>query len=760
MPTAGRDLPARVTPGRSRPREAVPPRPVTRPTTHATPTPTAGRRARRATGRRRADTGQLPEERSTVDITNVQHSPMGAHASFTLGHPGPHGGLGLGLSGPAGQNVYIAVEDAPGAGTYSALPFFAADQDDDPLARFQGGEGARPTAATALLTPLPADRIRRTFDAVTDRWTAGPLDFAVHSPLGDLPEPPRAAPGAAPHGTPGPVDEALRRAVLPAVLAELTIDNSAGTAPLRAVVGYAGTDPYSGMRHLDGPGLTGIGEGVRTAIVTDAPDARTAIGFDIPFILGDRQGQGAGFGLGQTGLLVLDVPAGEIRTHRLAFCFHTAEQVTAPERCRYLYNRFYPDLESVAATALAGYDSLLAGWRRAADDLGAASLGEDRAFMLALAVRSYYGSTELLEDAEGRPVWIVNEGEYRMMNTLDLTVDHSFFEVRQHPWTLRDVLDRQLADYSYTDRFGLSFTHDMGVANVWSPHGTSSYEKPGLSDCFSYMTGEQLLNWVLAAAVYAGTGDAAWCAARADALRACLDSMLARDPGAAGVQTEDSDLVGRGAEITTYDSLDTSLGQARSSTYMAVKGWAAYRWLERTLRGFGDTAAAEEAGFRAGRAVKTLLAAVGPDGTLPALLDEPDGARIIPVVEGLALARLTGTDVHSEPQLVAVLRDHLHGVLDSGRCRFPDGGWKLSETSDNSWLSKIYLCQFVARDLLGLPDDEAMAAADRAHAEWLRHPTESRWSWSDQMIAGVAAGSRYYPRGVTAVTWLLEGGAV
>ncbi|MFC9325734.1 glycoside hydrolase family 52 protein [Kitasatospora sp. NPDC057015] len=698
-------------------------------------------------------TGPLIEERTTVDLTNVQHSPMGAHASFTLGHAGPHGGLGLGLAGPAGQSVYVAVEDAPGAGTYSALPFFTADDQDDPLARFQGGEEARPPVTTGPLTALPADRVRRTLDAVTDRWTAGTLDFAVHSPLGALPEPPGAGD---PDAGDRDADPALRLAVLPAVLAEFTVDNTAGTGPLRAFVGYAGSDPYSGMRHLAAPALTGVAEGIRTAIVTDAPGARTAIGFDIPFLLGDGRGQGAGFGLGQTGLLVFEVPAGERRTHQLAFCFHTAEQVTAPERCRYLYNRYYPDLDSVAATALGSFDTLLTGWRRAVDDLDATRLSADRAYMLALAIRSYYGSTELLEDAGGRPVWIVNEGEFRMMNTLDLTVDHSFFEARQHPWTLRNVLEQQLARYSYRDRFGISFTHDMGVANVWSPHGHSSYERPGLSDCFSYMTGEQLLNWVIAAAVYTGTGDTAWCAARIDTLRDCLDSMLARDPGAAGVQTEDSDLVAGGAEITTYDSLDTSLGQARSSTYMAVKGWAAYRWLERTLHLLGDTAGAEEAGFRAGRAVKTLTASVGADGTLPALLDDPDGARIIPVVEGLALAHLTGTDVHAEPQLTGLLREHLRTVLDSGRCRFPDGGWKLSETSDNSWLSKIYLCQFVARALLGLPDDAQMAAADRAHVGWLRHPTESRWSWSDQMIAGVAAGSRYYPRGVTAVTWLLE----
>ncbi|MGW2690133.1 glycoside hydrolase family 52 protein [Streptomyces sp. NPDC001414] len=687
-----------------------------------------------------------------MDLTNVQHSPMGAHASFTLGHPGSNGGLGLGLAGPAGQNVYIAVEDAPGSGSFGALPFFATD-DGDPLARFQGGEDGRTAEPTGPLTALPADCVRRTLDAVTDRWTAGPLDFAVHSPLGALPEPP--GPGD-PDAGQRDADPELRLAVLPAVLAEFTVDNTSGTAPLRAFVGYAGSDPYSGMRHLQAPGLTGVGEGIRTAIVTDTPDARTAIGFDIPFLLGDGHSQQAGFGLGQTGLLVFEVPAGQRRTHRLAVCFHEADHVTAPERCRYLYNRYYADLDAVASAALGNFETMLTRWRRAADDLGATSLSEDRAWMLALAIRSYYGSTELLEDTEGRPVWVVNEGEFRMMNTLDLTVDQSFFEVRQHPWTLRNVVDRQLELYSYSDRYGISFTHDMGVANVWSPHGSSSYERPGLTDCFSYMTGEQLLNWVLAAAVYTGTGDIEWCTRRASALRDCLDSMLARDPGATGVQTVDSDRVAGGAEITTYDSLDTSLGQARSSTYMAVKGWAAYRWLERALRALGDTPAAEEARFRADRAVKTLTAAVGADGTLPALLDDPEGARIIPVVEGLALAHLTGTDIRSEPRLATVLRDHLRAVLDSGRCRFDDGGWKLSQTSDNSWLSKIYLCQFAARALLGLPDDEDMAAADRAHAAWLRHPTESRWSWSDQMIAGVAAGSRYYPRGVTAVVWLSE----
>lgn len=32
--------------------------------------------------------------------------------------------------------------------------------------------------------------------------------------------------------------------------------------------------------------------------------------------------------------------------------------------------------------------------------------------------RAYYGSTQLLQTAAGAPYWIVNEGEYRMMNTV------------------------------------------------------------------------------------------------------------------------------------------------------------------------------------------------------------------------------------------------------------------------------------------------------------------------------------------------------
>ena len=121
----------------------------------------------------------------------------------------------------------------------------------------------------------------------------------------------------------------------------------------------------------------------------------------------------------------------------------------------------------------------------------------------------------------------MNEGEYCMMNTLDLSVDHAFWELEQNPWVVRNLLDGFVRRYSFVDEVkvyandpasadrhlgahathdpsqpapppdegqlnrpfslaqgGLSFTHDMGVHNNFSPEGTSSYELAELTGCF------------------------------------------------------------------------------------------------------------------------------------------------------------------------------------------------------------------------------------------------------------------------------------
>jgi len=106
--------------------------------------------------------------------------------------------------------------------------------------------------------------------------------------------------------------------------------------------------------------------------------------------------------------------------------------------------------------------------------------------------------------------------------------------------------------------------------------------------------------------------------------------------------------------------------------------------------------------------------------------------------------------------LIAALKTHFGTVLTKGTCLYEDGGWKLSSTADNSWLSKIYLCQFVARKVLGFDSPATRMHADAAHRNWLLKDENLRFAWSDQMSSGIAKGSKYYPRGVTSILWLDE----
>jgi hypothetical protein len=331
--------------------------------------------------------------------------------------------------------------------------------------------------------------------------------------------------------------------------------------------------------------------------------------------------------------------------------------------------------------------------------------------------------------------------------------------------------------YSYLDKAhfpggpsehpgGISFTHDMGVANTFSRPGHSAYEQFGLDGCFSHMTHEQLVNWVCCAAVYYfQTKDEKWLSGKLEIFIECFHSLVNRDnpdPSTRnGIMDLDSSRTIDGSEITTYDSLDVSLGQARNNLYLAVKTWAAYVVLEKIFASHDKQELSLGAGEQAAKCADTIVSHSTEQGYIPAVFEGGNDSKIIPAVEGLIFPYfcecgkvLDCTASGRFPELIQTLKKHIETVLKPGVCMFPDGGWKISSTSDNSWLSKIYLCQFVIREILGMDSGEGGAVSDAAHVKWLTNPELSYWSWSDQIIAGKITGSKYYPRGVTAVLWL------
>ena len=726
---------------------------------------------------------------------NAQHSPMGAFMSFTCGNPGTRGGIGLQIGQPADQELFIGVidgdryADAP----LKCLPFYigAASSAHEAFMVEQAGPSEANVRPDAVV--FADSDIKRAYSWATDSWTAGDMEFSVYTPFGAIPDPAHAS------------DKEMRDALRPAVIARIVIDNTKGDKPKTGIfaLNHARTGPRMITDDLGGKHRVGFAfrreAGVAAEVVditgTGKADHPEAFGFmRWSATDGIREKHNPVHLLGSCPGIGFEVPAGKKYALVMAVGSYLEAPVTTGLSGKYLYTRYYSGLTDVLKSALdhAGKDVEAAEGLSA--KLEATALSADQKFLIAHATHSYYGSTQLLE-IEKQPFWVVNEGEYCMMNTLDLSVDHVFWELEHNPWVVKNLLDNFVSHYSYTDEVkvysadtagidpmvrpyasapgGLSFCHDMGAHNNFAPKGRSSYELANLTSTFSYMTVEQLCNWTLTAGCYlAKTRDTSWLKKNKKVVEAVLESMINRG-GDVGFAQFDSTKTAGGQEITTYDSLDHSLAQTRNNVYMAVKSWATYRTLALLFRDLGEKKAAAKSQELAEK-VAGFVADQAIDGVLPAIFEKDNpgfGSRILPATEGCVYplyyaqtgyAGLTPDEVYgsaAEKRMFAALKEHTVKLLTDpeGRNVFADGGIKLSSTSNNSWMSKIAIFMHVTRKVFHLDQDPAVVEvfkkADAAHTHW-QTVGSAYWACCDQIVSGEGKASRYYPRIITSALWI------
>jgi hypothetical protein len=689
--------------------------------------------------------------RMTLPIDfHTHHGAFGSLGSFTLGRFGAAGGFNVhDGSRPGSDEVFVGMA-RPGAGL-RVLPFTSMLEAD--TSNFVEGS---PLGERSQVSLVDRGNIERILGLGTDAWVWPEGRLTLCTPFGDVPDPRLGW-------------EALRDAVLPGVVAVLEFDNRAHDLDATAVFALGGSDPGAAL--LDIPDAVAIGRRGLDGIAAPAGSgARPIAGFDIGLCL-DRDGHprephwlGSCFGLAWT------VPARTVLRVPVALGWFHEGIATHGLRTTYAYAHLYAGLEDVLGSLLSREAELESVAKGLDKELRGSGLPPERAWILSHAVRGYFGNTQLLRTAESDPIWAVHEGEYAMINTLDLSVDQVFFEERYFPWVVRELADLFASRHAFVDRLrvpgettlhegGVSFCHDMGVRNQFSAPGSSSYEVAGLEGCFSHMTQEQAMNWPLLACTHILLqDDLEWARSKRDLLLECLSSLERREhPEEAsrrGVPGTDSSRVGTGMEITTYDSLDPALAQARGSLYLTVKLWAAYRGLERAMLRLGDGDSASRCAADRDRVARALLEWPSQDGILPALADGRNRSAILPAIEGLGFPMAWGDDLLLAPDpstasLLARLGAHLDAVLHDGICLFPDGGWRMSSTSGNSWISKVALCQAVAERVFGRAADPA---ADRAHVAWLA-PGSADWGFTDQIQEGTGIGSKYYPRGVTSILW-------
>ena len=687
---------------------------------------------------------------------HAHHSPMGAHASFTLGMFGANGGMALEKGSPGDQSVFIGYRTA--SGTTHMLPFSEGLSSD--AERFSSDDEASNENKTVLFKE--AD-IKRNYGWSTDQFTAPGIDFKIRSPFFSIPDPANADPAD------------LKKASCPATFIEITLNNNSGEAWegfFGIQGGRQGVTPWAPLSNRGS--LKGQMSHNEIGFATDDESAEEFNDFGIEEAL-SRYHKTPKFLLGPIGGLSFKVKAGEEKTLRIALGYFRGKVVSVNRDARYWYTEYFDSIDSVLSYALEHFEDYAERAITSDKDLKASGLSEDQQFLIAHGTRSYYGSTEWLVE-NGKPIWLVNEGEYLMINTLDLTIDMSFFELALNPWTVKNVLEHFVSHYAYEDEVfapdnkdklykgGISFTHDMGIGNHFSPNHYSCYEVAGIDrKCFSYMTYEQLTNWILCTGLYvARTSDTDFLNQHKSVLEKCYQSLLNRDhpdpEQRDGLMGFDSSRTEGGGEITTYDSLDHSLAQSRKNVYLGGKCWASYLALEYMFKQVKDDQRADAAHQSAVLCADTLSQAFNPElGFIPAVLENDNESAIIPVVEALVypfqMGLHTCLDFEGEfKSYLSALKQHTQNILKPKMCLYEDGGWKLSSTADNSWMSKICLNQFVVHEILGLtyPGE---AQADAAHVEWEVNGSKAQ-ACSDQFASGKPIGSLYYPRIVTNILWL------
>ncbi|HRR38446.1 MAG TPA: glycoside hydrolase family 52 protein [Rectinema sp.] len=688
----------------------------------------------------------MESNRKNIDYYSL-HGIWGAYASFVLGRIGRGAGVVVGDVRPPETGLFVGYR--VGTGETYLLPFSSGRKYGLGVAAYlSGGSSQNIDEHYKKARRFNPQEIERQICFSGEEWRAKSMSFRIYSFFGEVPDPALISRASA------------RSAYRPSILLELSFDNSDGKEAMTGLFGMQGIRrPLSDSTNGALLGMASndcFGFGIRPA--ADVEEVMYWSVIDATFNFSYPLCR-----LASEGGLRFTIPAHSKAEYLIALGVYRDGIMTSGRRASAYYSNLFKDLEDVIENALDQAEESLCKAQRLDDMLESSGLSEDRCFLIAQAAHSYVANTELLRTEAGEPVFIVSEGEYQMMNTLDLVIDQAFWEARFSPWTLRNELESLEEHSSYEDSYGLAFAHDQGVDNCFAPRGRSVYEMPGLTGCFSFMSYEETLNWTISACIYSNLAeDWKWALEKRKVLSSCLESLIARDENGDGIMDRDSDRCEGGAEITTYDSLDISLSQARNNLYLAVKAWSAFVCLEAIFKRIDgkETYESRTAAKAANLAASTIAAnMLEPDGFIPAIIESENRSRIIPAIEGLVYPKFCGVPeaiAIDGPyrELVCALKRHLENVLVPGLCiDSSSGGWKLSSTSNNTWLSKIFLNQYVAEHILGICDDRV--SRDAIHASWLKTGSAD-FAATDQVdsMSGKDLGSRLYPRLVTSILWL------
>ena len=300
----------------------------------------------------------------------------------------------------ADSSVYVGYRSA--SGIMHSFPFFK-DMENESERFVQSEEDV--VVTNRIFTE---DEIERTYGWATDQFVAPGIRFSIFTPFETIPDPANAS------------SEELAVVSCPGTVIELEVENNSDEE-WELFFAHHGTTSWMPMEGRNG--LKGASTLGRMGFASADPEVEEFIDFSVDKALG-RTHTNTNFLLAPVAGLSARVAPGASRVVRIAVGYYLGGTVTFNYPTAYWYNRYFKGLDDVLVYTLDQAERSISIAKERDAELVSSGLNGDQQFLLAHATRSYYGSTQWLDN--GDPVWVVNEGEYLMINTLDLTVDMLF----------------------------------------------------------------------------------------------------------------------------------------------------------------------------------------------------------------------------------------------------------------------------------------------------------------------------------------------
>lgn len=690
-----------------------------------------------------------------IPMFHTHHAPVGAWASLTFGSPSK--GVSIDLENPEVKDSGTLLFGMANGQEVHTIGFTERQKTEGDAT----GDRERPPMKGAFRDYglYGQEEIVRTLTPSLDRYEAGNLCLTVYTPCQGLPDPEKG--------------EIPSDMCLPGVLMDLTVDNRTGERPCTAFFGLAYPAPKK-IAAVDTANMCGFGyKGSRAFAAEKEEDIFLVQGGGA---LGHLKEGKASIHQNGPAFIGLHVPAGEKRTLSVVWAVYASEGSNGYLHTRYYYSRYFGDVFEATEGVLARREQI----RQRSEEADRALMdrvdNQDASHLqlFCQAVRGYYASSQLLEDAEGQVHWNVSEGAYLWRNTMDLCADHLAWELLANPWIVRSLMDDFLEGYSYHDRVnfvgwegdfpgGISFCHDMGCFFTYSGKGHSAYEHENAAgqSFYLYMTTEELLNGIYGICGYVlKTGDMEWLKSHEGLLSELMDSLENRD---ASTEDERNGILKAvscrsgtcGLESTTYDALDHSLLEASGNLYVFIKTWCALVMLCKCALAEGNEKVADRAERMLQRCRNSVRLFQDSDNAwlkANAYRDLP--GAVAAAAEALVIPYLLGVlRKEEEPELFDGLYRHEMACLRPGVCiDEATGGLRLSSTSTNTWTSKVVLTLYAMEEILKM---EVPECVERELLGWAQVSAVD-CTVSDQIRSDsrTAIGGHYYPRIVTAASWL------